>query len=139
MPGKRGALQNPNCLNRKQLIAVELMAKAELTQQQIAEQIQVNTGTICKWKKLPHFMEAIVKRSREILKDSIPEVYKALTDHSKAGNDRHIKIFLDHLEKLEQIKATQGSVTFTWNVPTDTTTSTTSIKQVKQEEDEDEQ
>lgn len=104
----------------KQLKCIEYMALGKMKQEDIAQEIGVNKSTISKWKKDQNFMEAILVRSRQILKNAMPEVYRSLTNGAKSGNDRHIKIFLDHIEKLEQIRAGQASVTFTWNPTTHT-------------------
>lgn len=104
-------------LTPKQIKCIEYLALGEHTTDEIAELIHCNPCTIYKWKKSQPFMEALLSRSRALLRESIPEVYKALSDRSKSGSDRHIKLFLDHLEKLEEVKATRASITFTWEQP----------------------
>lgn len=104
-------------MSPKQLKCIELLAKGEMTQKDIAAELKLNPSTISKWKLDHKFMEAVVDRAKELLKESVPQVYKALTDKSKAGHDRHIKILLDHMEKLEEVRAQRGSITFTWDVP----------------------
>jgi hypothetical protein len=107
-------MSNTTILTVKQLKTIELLAIGEMTNVQIAAAVPVNVNTISKWKREPAFMEAVVLRSRELLKENLPEIYLSLTKKSKQGNDRHIKIFLDHIEKLEAAKSTQTSITFTW-------------------------
>lgn len=101
-------------LTHKQLKTIELLATGSKTCKEIAELVGIHPNTITKWRRIPEFAEAVVCRSRELLKESLPEVYSALTNKSKKGNDRHIKIFLEHLEKLEEARSTQASITFTW-------------------------
>jgi len=104
-------------LTSKMHKAIELLAKGEYKQCDIATEIGVAPNTLSKWKKDRLFAETVVSRSRALLKESLPEVYSALTKKSKLGKDRHIKIFLDHLERLEEVKASQHNITFTWMPP----------------------
>lgn len=104
----------------KKAKCIELLAVGQMTQAQIADQLRVNAKTICKWKSLPGFMDEVISRAQQLLKQDVPEVYSALSNHSKGGNDRHIKIFLEHIEKLETIRAGRASITFTWEPPTNT-------------------
>lgn len=106
----------------RQRKGIELMALGTMTQVAIAQELGVAEATVSKWKrKKKGFMDAVLIRARELLKQNIPEVYKALADKSKEGKDRHIKILLDHLEKLEEVKASRANITFTWQLPTVTT------------------
>lgn len=110
-----------NQFSGKQLKCIELMALGTMTQIDIARDCRCNTNTITKWKRNPEFMALVVDRARALLKESVPDIYKALSDKSKTGSDKHIKIFLDHLEKLEEAKAGVSAISFTWKGPTDTT------------------
>lgn len=112
--------ENMSGFSGKQAKCIEYLAVGEMAQVDIAKEIKVNPSTISKWKKDQAFMEAVLERSRVLLKESLPQVYRSLGTHAKAGNDRHIKIYLDHLEKLEDIRAGKASITFTWLPPTDT-------------------
>ena len=102
----------------KKAKCIELLALGVLKQTEIAKELGVADSTICRWKKDPEFMEHVISRARCVLKESLPEVYKALRAGSKSGNDRHIKLLLDHLEKLEETKAGISTVSFTWKGPT---------------------
>lgn len=104
----------------KQTKGLELLAIGQKNHGEIAKEIGVSPSTISKWKKDPQFIEDVIIRAREILKQSMPDVYAILAKHAKSGNDKHIKIYLDHLEKLESIRAGQASITFTWNPTTHT-------------------
>ena len=95
--------------------AAEMMAAGGMTCTKIAEELGVSLNAVLKWRREPGFMEDVVERSRRLLKANLPDVYKALTTKSKEGKDRHIRIYLDHLEKLEEAKASRASITFTWN------------------------
>jgi hypothetical protein len=83
----------------------------------IANEIGINPKSITRWKKDPKFMHAVVMRSRALLKEDLPEVYKQLSNNSKEGSAQHIKILLDHLESLEKAKSSEATITFTWKKP----------------------
>jgi hypothetical protein len=61
-------------------------------------------------------MDAVVQTARERIKDHLPGVYDTLAKKAKEGDYHHIKILLDHLEKLEEerTKYAGNSITFTW-------------------------
>lgn len=101
-------------LKPKQLKAIELLAIGDMTQVEISSELRINPVTLTRWRRKPLFMHAVVARSRQLLKQSLPEVYSKLADKSKDGSHRHIKILLDHMEKLEEVKAGETSLTFTW-------------------------
>lgn len=103
----------------KRARAIELLAQGEMTQVAIAKELKISPQSITKYKKNPEFMAAVVERSRQLLREQLPEVYGALRQKSKKGSDRHIKIYLDHLEKLEEARASQVRISFTWQVPDD--------------------
>lgn len=102
--------------NGRQKRAIELLARGENTQEEVAEHLGINPSTLSRWKKRPGFMEAVVEKSREQLRHTLPEIYDTLAKSSKRGSDRHIKILLDHIEKLEQMKANSNETTiiFKW-------------------------
>lgn len=98
----------------KQIKAIELLAIAEQNHDDICISVGINKTTLTRWKRKPGFMEEVLRRARKKLKEDVPEVYRALSNHSKAGNSKHINIYLNHLEKLEQIRASRANLTFTW-------------------------
>lgn len=101
--------------------AIELLARGGLRLKDIAEEVGCSEKTLYTWRKLPEFMEQVVVRSREIIKEELPDIYQTLTDKCKDGSHHHIKILLDHLADLEQMraKANQGQITFTWDIDAD--------------------
>jgi transposase-like protein len=98
----------------KQLKAIELLARGDLNIGEVVEEVGINPSTMTRWRTKPEFMHAIMMRARQMMKEDLPEVYRSLSDRSKMGNAQHIKIMLDHIEKLEETKANQTSITFTW-------------------------
>lgn len=109
-----------NKFTPKQERGIELMASGSVDVPGMATDAGVHVATVYRWMKMPGFMERVIARSRELLKAKLPEVYKSLGDASAKGSYNHTKIMLDHIEKLEDIKAGVTSVTFTWLPPTDT-------------------
>jgi len=101
--------------NEKQLTAIELLSQGVM-HKDIQAQIDISHNTLWKWKKKPEFMNAVVTAARERIKDELPSVYKALANKAKTGSHPHIKILLDHLERLEEERTKYAStaITFTW-------------------------
>jgi hypothetical protein len=64
-------------------------------------------------------MEAVINQARQNLKARLPMVLERLADEAEQGHHQHIKIMLDHLDKLEerQQQAEMGTISFTWRVP----------------------
>jgi len=107
--------------NKRQLLAIELMARGNYKHlKEITKEVGCSEKTIYKWRNDPLFMAAVVDRSREIIKESLPSVYKVLSKEAGKGTHQHIKILLEHLERLEEqkTKALEGMITFTWKKPT---------------------
>ena len=101
----------------KQLKAIELMALGNLTLDAVAKQVEVSCQTIYTWRKQQPFIEAVIQRSRELVRAELPEVYQSLMTTAKSGSTQAIKLVLEHLEKLEELKASvaESTITFTWD------------------------
>jgi hypothetical protein len=102
--------------SNQKLKAIELLAAGGMTINEIQKATPVSKDTFWKWRKDPLFMEAVLKRSREILRDNLPSIYRTLAEKATDGDPRHISILLDHLEKLDK-SADQykgGSITVQW-------------------------
>lgn len=104
----------------KQAQAVELMAVGGHTIREIADIIGVHFNTILNWRKDPSFNQAVLLRARELLREALPDIYITMAQFARSGSHQHAKLILDHLRDLEDraAAADQGSVTFTWKVPT---------------------
>lgn len=106
----------------RQLKAIEVLARGGNKQlKDIAVEVGISERQLLNWRSDPNFMSAVVSRSRDIIKEELPDVYCVLTHQAKGGNPAHIKILLDHLENLEEMKAkaSEGQITFTWKLPVD--------------------
>lgn len=104
--------------NARQLRAIELFAIGSYSCQDIASDIGVTNKTISVWRRNSQFMDAIITRAREILKESLPELYNVALDESVKGSPQFLKIILDHLDKLEATKAmkSDSTITFKWDI-----------------------
>lgn len=112
-----------NNFSPQQLEAIEMFATGSSCVE-VAEQIGVAVQTISTWRKNFQFMDAIYARAKQILKDSIPEIYKATINKAKSGSHQHIKIILDHLDNLDKLQKSKNvnTFTFTWDTDADNNT-----------------
>lgn len=96
-------------MNAKQIKAVELLAQADTTYIDIAEEIGCSVDALRKWRKQEVFQAAVTKRCRDLLKESEALLYSAALEQvKKSGSFQHIKILLDRIEKLEEIADGRG-------------------------------
>jgi hypothetical protein len=110
-----------NNFSPQQLEAIELFAIGELNCGEVAQQLGITPQTISTWRKNEQFMDAIYFRTRKLLRDALPEIYKAARNKAKAGNAPHIRILLEHLDNIEKTisQKNQSSITFTWDTNAD--------------------
>jgi hypothetical protein len=103
-------------LSPRKLCAVELLAAGRTTYTQVAEQSKITQVTLRRWRKDPIFAQAVLDRSRELMKDSLPSIYNVLTDNALTGSHQHIRLLLEHLQKVDELAKTaeQGTISFTW-------------------------
>lgn len=94
--------------------AIELIARGDMNLNDICEKLDVSRDCLWRWRKEPDFQEAVIHRARELVRDALPGVYKALREKATEGNWRHIKMLLEHIERLEELKTTKGKIEFTW-------------------------
>jgi cob(I)alamin adenosyltransferase len=121
MSTQRGACVGNNWTNQ-QLKAIELFATGHYKCSEVAKMAGVCNETISKWRSNYQFIEAIIKRSREELKAALPDLYQIGLKEAKNGSSAHLRILLEHIEKLEELgKKTPGRITFTWTEDEDST------------------
>ena len=100
----------------QQLKAIELLAGGGLTLTEIQKAVPVAMDTLWRWRKDTAFIDAILNRSREMLREAMPAIYQTLAKKARKGDARHLRILIDHLEHLEshgeQYKG--GSITVVW-------------------------
>lgn len=110
-----------NKLSPKQVRAVEIMAEyVDLNEGELCERLGCSHDTLRRWKKNPLFMQELIRLTRVNVKYKLPKIYGKLADRACAGSEKHAKILLDHLEKLEEWNAiaSENIVTFTWTCRT---------------------
>lgn len=83
-----------------QIAVIEWLATSKfdrkpMTQALLADQLGVHEKTISRWKQLPGFTEAVIDRSRELLKSNLPEIYGALNREAEKGSFQHIKLVME--------------------------------------------
>lgn len=108
-----------NDWSKKQLHVMQLMATTDLDLNHISEESKASLASIYRWRQNPAFLEEVLAIARNDLRSYIPQVYQRLISKATAGEYCFVKLFLEHLEKLEELKlkATNASITFTWEVP----------------------
>ncbi len=96
--------------------AIELLAHGGMNYQDVAKECNVTEVTLRRWRKDPDFADKVLSRSRDLLKENLPDIYSVLFEEAKQGSHQHIKLVLDHLEFLEELRANVESaqITFTW-------------------------
>lgn len=108
-------IRNRHSFTAKQIKCIELLAVSELTQKQIAEQLEIGQSTLSEWKNSPEFYTEVIRRARELLKISLPDIYRSLVKKAKEGSYSHIKLMLEHIEHIEKLFLSQPNISFTWN------------------------
>lgn len=97
----------------KQLAAIEWFAASNSdrhppTQLMLAKELGVTERTIIRWKELPGFRDAATARARELLGDSLPQIYAALRREATKGSFQHIKLAMEmsgeHVDKTESLE-----------------------------------
>lgn len=106
-----------NDWSEPQAKAIEMLADGALCKD-VAEAVNVNVSTISKWKRNPQFIDAVVSAAKDNLRAELPSMYKAAANKAKAGNHNHLRIILDHLDRLEEMskQSSEKSITFKWEV-----------------------
>lgn len=99
-----------------QLAAIELFAAGAHKCQEVAKEVGVNPTTISNWRKNYQFIDAILVRAREMLRERLPDLYNSGVNEACKGSSAHLKIILDHIEKLENIRSEVADhmITFKW-------------------------
>lgn len=99
----------------KQLQAIDLYAQG-MKGTEIATTIDIRPETLSRWRQDPAFLDAIYTRSRELLKDSLPNIYKVLIAKALEGSYAHAKLILEHLDNVEKnaIISKDQTIQFIW-------------------------
>jgi len=100
----------------KRLKAIELLAHGGLTHEEVANEVGISSRTLSNWKNKPDFINAIIDRSRALIKAELPQIYSSLKKRCVKGSAQHMKILFDHLDKLEEMQSmvSANSITVIW-------------------------
>ncbi len=60
-------------------------------QQQLADELGVHESTLCRWKRLPGFMDEVSAVLKDELRSHVPDVLEALVQQAKAGRIEAIR------------------------------------------------
>lgn len=97
--------------NEKQLLAIELLAKAEyegMSQKQIADEVGVSDRTIRRWLDNPRFKDAVGKKSIEMITELSPLIFKATAEFLSSKDDRvrskGVDVFMKAQQTIEAYK-----------------------------------
>lgn len=103
---------------RRRKKAIELIAQGAIPKKDIAKQCSVTPNTLARWQQEPSFREQVIERTYELVYQDLPEIYTALIAKCKTGSAPHIKILLDHLEKVREMDKNSmvGNITFSWDI-----------------------
>lgn len=77
--------------NEKQLLAIELLARAEyegMTQQQIADEVGVDARTIRRWNQDKRFKNAVGRKSMELITELSPVIFKTTAEFLQSKDQR---------------------------------------------------
>ena len=77
--------------NEKQLLAIELLARAEyegMTQQQIADEVGVDVRTLRRWKNDQRFKNAVGRKSMELITELSPVIFKTTAEFLQSKDQR---------------------------------------------------
>lgn len=77
--------------NEKQLLAIELLARAEyegMTQQQIADEVGVDARTIRRWNQDKRFRDAVGRKSMELITELSPVIFKTTAEFLQSKDQR---------------------------------------------------
>lgn len=107
---------NGNNFTPKQRKAISLLATGDIPISEILTECNISSATFWRWRKNPYFMNEVILEARNNLSDALPDIYKKLTESARQGDFKYVKLFLDHLDKLEEQKTNQSDATisFTW-------------------------
>ena len=78
------------------------------TQELLADELGLNRKTLTRWKKIPELQEAVLQRARDMLGNSLPEIYAALDREAQKGSFQHIKLSMEMTGEYVERKELTG-------------------------------
>jgi AcrR family transcriptional regulator len=104
--------------NGKQIQAIELLAKGDLTTVKISQELGIGRRTLYQWRKQREFMDAVIYRARQMIREQLPELYRSAVKEAKKGKHSYFKTLLEHVDRLEQFErdVSDRHIVFEWNI-----------------------
>jgi hypothetical protein len=88
---------NEGEFNAKQLYAIELLATPNgETLTSICALVGISNTQLRKWRRTPAFQKAVLELAYDMLKDGLPEVYRALQYKAMAGDTKAMDLYLKY-------------------------------------------
>ncbi len=81
----------PDQVKFQQWLAIPSSMRVPGLQQQLADELGVHESTLCRWKRLPGFMDAVSAVLKDELRSHVPDVLEALVQQAKAGRIEAIR------------------------------------------------
>lgn len=107
----------PKEFSVRQHKAIELLAAGDMTYTQIADTLKIARSTLHQWRQMRDFMDAVIQRARELIREALPELYNAAIREAKAGKHAYFKTLLEHVDRLEQManETKERHIVFVWD------------------------
>lgn len=101
----------------KQIQAIELLASAEHNVGEIARCVKTSRTTLQKWRNQRSFIDAVIHRARELVREKLPELYSSAVEQAIRGKHAYFKTLLEHVDRLEEMdkNTSEKSITFKWS------------------------
>jgi predicted DNA-binding protein YlxM (UPF0122 family) len=114
-----GTKNTPGVFSGKQLQAIELLAAGDLKVTKIAEELNIGRRTLHQWRMRTDFMDAVIARARELVREALPELYSAAIREAKKGKHSYFKTLIEHVDRLEQMQRdiSDHHIVFQWKIP----------------------
>jgi hypothetical protein len=88
--------------------AIELLAQGDKPPE-VAVALGITEEALRDWRRKPAFTNAVLARSRQLLKLAMPFLYARMMEQAEAGHAGAQRLILTHLETLEKMEAEKTS------------------------------
>lgn len=97
--------------------AIELLAEGAKNHAQVAREVKVTDRALRFWLTEREFIDAVFARSRQMLRNYVPVVYRVLTAHAIKGEPWAVRLMLEHIEALEALSRNtlEGAFVVQWS------------------------
>lgn len=104
---------NPEDYSPEKLLAAQLLATKDdnqMTDAQIASEVQVDLRTIYRWKNDPQFVDLLLYYSELSMEVFVPELYQSLKRAVRQGSTRAMELVLKNRGRLIDKKEVSGNL-----------------------------